>query len=142
VIREILIRKHGCQPDTLIFLEDHTLQTSWDNATSAAALEITQTCSSITIAVYTQKSESVSKTADFELRRADGRPILHYVYESSPYSAAPDSMERHDGTAALTYFENKHQRLLKGYYYTGRGRQTFGTMQFHFEKKELRGQYI
>ena len=90
--------------------------------------------------MYTMESESVSQTAEFEIRKGDGRPVLHYIYDNHPKSAAPGSMERHEGTAALTYFEEK--RLLEGSYYTGRGRQTFGNMTFFYEKPKLFGRFF
>jgi len=49
-------------------------------------------------------------------------------------------MERHEGTAALTYFDDKH--TLEGTYYTGRGRQTFGGMMFRFKEKKLYGRFL
>jgi SMODS-associating 2TM, beta-strand rich effector domain len=116
------------------------MTSSWNNANKAAVLEITQTSSSIVVALYTMNSESVSQTAEFEVRRADGRPVLHYIYENHPYSPAPGSMERHEGTVALTYFAAK--RMLEGSYYTGRGRQTFGTMTFYFQGQNLSGRFL
>jgi len=61
---------------------DGTVTSSWNNKTSPAVLEITQSSSSIIVAMYTLQSESVSQTAEFEVRRADGRPILHYIYDN------------------------------------------------------------
>ena len=51
-------------------------------------------------------------------------------------------MEPHEGSAELTFFESKQERALKGSYYSGRGRQTFGTMNFTFQEKRLHGQLM
>lgn len=116
-----------------------TITSSWKTGPSAAVLEIVQTASSIRVALYALESHSESRTADFEIR-GDGRPMLHYIYESIPKSAAASTMERHEGTAALTYFSDK--RLLEGGYYTGRGRQSQGDMTFYFKERKLYGRFF
>lgn len=121
-----------------------TITSSYNTVTTPAALEITQTSSSIVVAVYTGDSESLSQTAEFEVRKADGRPVLRYFFENRPDARAAAGMERHEGTAELVYFEDRQprQRQLQGSYYTGRSRQTFGRMEFNFEVKKLRGRFM
>lgn len=92
------------------------------------------------VALYTMDSQSVSHTAEFELRRGDGRPVLLYIYDNKPSPTAINAMEPHEGTAALTYFEDK--RLLDGSYYTGRSRQSYGKIMFSFKEKRLQGRYF
>jgi hypothetical protein len=116
-----------------------TITSSWKAGQSPAALEIVQTASFIRVALYALESHSESRTADFEIR-GDGRPVLNYIYENIPKSAAANTMERHEGTAALTYFSDK--RLLEGGYYTGRGRQSQGEMTFYFEGRKLLGRFF
>src|SRR5260370_30093919 len=116
-----------------------TITSSWKTGQSQAVLEIVQTASSTRVALCALESHSESRTADFEIR-GDGRPVLHYIYESIPKSAAVNTMERHEGTASLTYFNDK--RLLEGGYYTGRGRQSQGEMTFYFEQRKLLGRYF
>jgi hypothetical protein len=116
-----------------------TVTSSWQTGQRPAILEIVQTASAIRAALYTTDSHSESRTADFEIR-GDGRPVLHYVYENVPNSTAASTMERHEGTAALTYFSDK--QLLEGGYYTGRSRQSQGEMTFYFRSKKLCGRFF
>lgn len=116
-----------------------TITSSWGSQRLPAVLEIVQTASSVRAAVYTFNSHSESQTAAFNIR-GDGRPVLYYVYENTPNSAAAATMERHEGTAALTYFREK--RLLESSYYTGRGRQSQGEMSFYFETEALHGRFL
>jgi hypothetical protein len=116
-----------------------TITSSFQTGQRPAVLEIVQTASALGLALYSMDSHSESRTADFELRR-DGRPVLHYIYENIPKSTAAGSMERHEGTAALTYFGDK--RLLEGGYYTGRSRQSQGEMTFYFKSKKLCGRFF
>lgn len=44
-------------------------------------------------------------------------------------------MEMHEGSVSLTLLEDI--RVLDGTYYTGRGRQTHGTMRFAYSAPEL-----
>jgi hypothetical protein len=115
------------------------LTSSWQAGQSPAVLEIVQTSSFIMVALYAMGSHSESRTADFEIR-GDGRPVLHYIYENIPNPTATGTMERHEGTAALTYFRDK--RLLEGAYYTGRGRQSQGAMTFYFKDKTFHGRFF
>ena len=116
-----------------------TITSSWQPNRLPAAIEIVQTASSISVALYGSNSHSESCVADFEVR-GDGRPVLHYVFENIPNSSAVTTMERHEGTAMLTYFEDK--KLLEGGYYTGRGRQSQGEMTFYFKGKKLSGRFF
>lgn len=60
---------------------------------------------------------------------------LHYIYRNAPGSLSSDSMQMHLGTVSLVCFADT--RVLEGNYYTGRGRQTYGTMRFEFTDRTL-----
>ncbi len=110
------------------------LKSSYDNEELEAVLEIVQTSSAIAVSLYSERSHSVSEIADFTVG-SNGQTRLHYVYRNAPASLSPDSMQMHLGTVALTYFADV--RALEGDYYTGRGRQTYGTMRFEFSDRTL-----
>ena len=85
---------------------------------------IDQTWSHINIVLETGSSKSRSMVASFLTKEAGG-PTLVYEYLNEPKSGATKSMEIHRGSANLTLIGDN----LEGQYYTGRGRQTFGSMK-------------
>ena len=110
------------------------LHSSHNGEELEAVLEIVQTSSGISVSLYGERSQSVSEIADFTVG-SNGQTKLHYVYRNAPGSLSPDSMQMHLGTALLVCFTDA--RVLEGDYYTGRGRQTHGTMRFEFAGRAL-----
>lgn len=92
-----------------------------------ATLTIIQTWTSIQISLETSTSLSQSQVASFETDRNIER-TLTYQYLSEPKPGAIETMQTHRGTAELRIKNNG--ALLEGDYYTGRGRLTFGTLNF------------
>jgi hypothetical protein len=107
---------------------------STDSREAEAVLEIDQTASKVIVSLYTEGSQSVSQIADFK-PATNGALQLHYSYRNEPAPHSPGSMQIHVGTGALTYFEDMN--VLEGEYYTGRGRQTYGTMRFQFDSRTV-----
>lgn len=107
---------------------------SHDGRERAIVLEVRQTASRIELSGYTEQSESVSKVASFETR-SDGGVYVTYAYENRPRSGTPQTMECHEGTTTLTYFDDI--RVLQGSYYTGRGRHTDGTIRVTYDRRSL-----
>lgn len=77
----------------------------------------------ISIVMETEYSKSQSEMVFFNTRSAEGIS-LSYLYRNNPNSSAVQSMNMHQGTVSLVIKEH----VLEGYYYTGRGRQTFGDL--------------
>ena len=90
-----------------------------------AELTISQTWTSIVISLETASSISRSRAAAFVIDQP-GRISLIYEYLCEPRSVATDTMHTHRGTAELHI--NSNGTLLEGEYYTGRDRQTYGTL--------------
>lgn len=107
-----------------------------DGAEVKAALEIRQSFTKISVAMYFPKSRSSSIVAGFS-RELDGPTALHYEYQNTPVADATDTMHIHQGTASLRFI--KASRHLDGSYYNwGRDdRGHVGTMTFRWECKEL-----
>lgn len=110
------------------------LKSSYDNQELEAVLEIVRTSSAISVSLYGERSQSVSEIADFTVG-SNNQTKLHYVYRNAPGSLSPESMQMHLGTVSLVCFTDA--RVLEGDYYTGRGRQTYGTMRFEFVGRAL-----
>jgi hypothetical protein len=90
-----------------------------------AELTIYQTWTSILISLETGTSISRSRAAAFVIDQP-GRISLIYEYLCEPRPDATDTMHTHRGTAELHISSNG--ALLKGEYYTGRDRQTYGAL--------------
>jgi len=90
---------------------------------------IRQTSSSIAIQLRFPESTSSSHTAS--LMRSD--PLapytLIYIFQSIPKPKAISTMEIHLGTTQLAISDD--QSKLEGDYYTGRGRNNYGSIEFH-----------
>ncbi len=92
-----------------------------------AELLISQTWTSILISLETKTSISRSRAATFVIDQPE-RISLIYEYLCEPRPVATDTMHTHHGTAELHISSNG--TLLEGEYYTGRDRQTYGTLNF------------
>ncbi len=90
----------------------------------AVSVVINQRWTKMLVRLDAQHSQSRSTTAS--LRTTDlANPELSYQYVNEPHSNAPATMEMHRGTATLELIGS----VLKGGYYTGRGRGEVGTIE-------------
>lgn len=104
------------------------LKSSYDeyNEPHKITMSIKQSWTKILITLHTETSKSCSKTASLLLNtKCD--PMLLYFYQNDPHIDSKSSMEIHYGTCEHTY--NKENKTLDAWYYSGRGRNTTGTIQ-------------
>ena len=106
-----------------------TLKSSFDNHLSEvkATLKIFQTWTRIKILLTTDQSSSHSESASIVIDAPEGK-YLSYQYINDPKSNAVETMSIHRGTVRLVFDEKKN--TLEGEYYSGRGRQNFGSLYF------------
>lgn len=90
---------------------------------ASATVRISQTWTSIGIALETSRSTSRSLTAAVLTKDPTGDRLI-YEYLNEPRATAEESMQTHRGTAVLAIRDER----LEGDYYTGRGRTTHGTL--------------
>lgn len=93
---------------------DAIRSTAWD-AAGAGRLEC-----------RTEQSESHSLTASLLVQQPGGM-TLSYQYQSEPKLVTSPTMHPHRGTAVVKW--KAKGELLEGEYYTGRGRQNYGTVR-------------
>ena len=105
------------------------LKSSFDShsAEQKATLKISQTWTRIKILFTTDQSSSHSESASIVIDAPEGK-YLSYQYINEPRSNAIETMSIHRGTATLIFNEKKN--TLEGQYYSGRGRQKFGSLHF------------
>ena len=105
------------------------LKSSFDNHSSEvkATLKIFQTWTMIKILMTTDQSSSHSESASIVIDTPEGK-YLGYKYINDPKSNAVETMSIHRGTVRLIFDEKKN--TLEGEYYSGRGRQNFGSLYF------------
>jgi len=105
------------------------LKSSFDNHSSEikATLKIFQTWTRIKILMITDQSSSHSESASIVVDTPEGK-YLSYQYINDPKSTAVETMGIHRGTVRLVFDEKKN--TLEGEYYSGRGRQNFGSLYF------------
>ena len=99
------------------------IKSSHNHATKNADVFISQSYSKFSMILKTDESTSITTMAHLEL----GNPIyrtLTYSFISKPRPLSAASMNVHEGTANLEILKN--DTALRGYYYSGRGRQNFG----------------
>ena len=108
---------------------DGKIETSFrgNSPESKATLKIFQTWTEIKIIFTTSSSKSESKTGSMILRSPEG-PCLVYQFRNKPRPDAAETMNIHDGTTELLFDEKIDG--LSGEYYSGRGRQNFGSLSF------------
>jgi hypothetical protein len=94
-----------------------------------ASIEIIQSWTRIIIKLRTEKSKSHSIVATLTTENPGGI-ILSYAYLNEPKANAKKTMHIHKGTAWLTL--DKNGEMFEGEYYTGRDRQSYGSL--HFER--------
>ncbi len=105
------------------------LKSSFDNHSSEvkATLKIFQDWTRIKILMTTDQSSSHSESASIVIDAPEGK-YLSYQYINEPKSTAVETMNIHRGTVRLVFDEKKN--TLEGQYYSGRGRQNFGSLYF------------
>jgi len=105
------------------------LKSSFDNHSSEikATLKIFQTWTRIKILMITDQSSSHSESASIVVNAPEGK-YLSYQYINDPKPTAVETMSIHRGTVRLVFDEKK--KTLEGEYYSGRGRQNFGSLYF------------
>jgi hypothetical protein len=101
---------------------------SYDNFSTEHAITvlIEQTWTRMSIQLQSNSSASISSVAGILLHSAEPN-ILTYQYRSEPKADAVETMQMHVGTTWLK-ISNDHT-TLDGQYYTGRGRQNFGSIR-------------
>jgi hypothetical protein len=106
-----------------------TLKSSFDNHASEVkvTLKIFQDWTKIKILMTTEQSSSHSESASIVIDASEGK-YLSYQYINEPKSNAVETMNIHRGTVRLVFDEKKN--TLEGEYYSGRGRQNFGSLYF------------
>lgn len=106
-----------------------TLKSSYDNFATdiEAQLIIEQTATRIKICGTFNKSKSVSIHENFGRSEIDNRVALFYFFRNEPAYDATQTMAMHEGSAKLTY--SPENDSLTGYYYSGRDRNNFGTIE-------------
>jgi len=112
------------------------LATSFNDNTSKikATLEIFQTWSRMKIVLTTNQSVSRSEVSSIVTQNPEGQ-YLNYQYFNEPKPNAVQTMNIHHGTANLLF--NEKNNSLSGEYYSGRGRQNFGSLFFKKKRQQL-----
>ena len=108
------------------------LTSSYNNTKIDIVLYIKQSWSKIAIRTETVTSTSFTTMAALNTEE-NLDPGLKYEYLSEPGAFATETMQIHKGTGHLRM--SGDGKTLIGDYYTGRGRQTFGTLELHFVSK-------
>ncbi|MBN3945015.1 MAG: hypothetical protein HWQ38_00365 [Nostoc sp. NMS7] len=92
-----------------------------------------QTWTRINLRLVTQNSSSYSIMAAVNTHDSS-EPSLKYEYMNEPSALSVNTMNAHRGTANLQLSPDGKE--LAGDYFTGRGRQNLGTMEFKFISRE------
>jgi len=93
-------------------------------------VRISQTWTRIMILLSSGTSHSHTLTASIQVQEPEGM-VLTYQFENQPKPHALKTMEIHIGTARLVFAAD---RVLEGYYYSGRGRGEYGSI--HLERSD------
>ncbi len=106
---------------------DGHLTSSFDKGATQhkATIKITQTWTRMGITLDAQHSRSHSVVATIVIDDTD--TVLSYEYLNEPMFQAKKTMHIHRGTAWLVLQPNSN--TLQGEYYSGRGRQNFGSLK-------------
>lgn len=103
------------------------IKSSFDNHESEikATLKIFQTWTRIKILLTTEQSVSKSEVASIITEAPEGK-YLNYQYINEPIPGPNKTMSIHRGTTRLLF--NEKDKTLSGEYYSGMGRQNFGSL--------------
>lgn len=109
------------------------IESSHDNFQSKNPIKvsISQTWTKIIISLESGFSKSKSEICGITISE-DKTKTITYQYLNEPLAIAIETMEIHKGTASLSI--DGDNKLLSGIYYSGRGRQNYGTIEL--KKKE------
>ena len=99
------------------------MKSSFKSTQKEADVAICQSYSKFSMVLKTDESTSTTMMAAFELANPIMRTLTH-TYLSEPLATSSSSMNIHEGTCNLEILEGDKE--MKGYYYSGRGRQNFG----------------
>ncbi len=99
------------------------IKSSHNNTTKNADVFISQSYSRFSMIVKTDESTSKTTMAHLELSNPIYRTLV-YSYISKPRPLSAPTMNIHEGMGNLEILKNDAE--LRGYYYSGRGRQNFG----------------
>jgi hypothetical protein len=94
------------------------------NSSKTVNVKISQTWTEIEIVLRSDSSQSHSIAAFISSKEPGGAAVI-YQYQNNPKVHAVDTMEIHYGTTKLTLIE---EGKLEGEYYSGRGRQNYGSL--------------
>jgi hypothetical protein len=88
------------------------------------SVDIKQSWTRISLMLESAGSTSRTLVGSLQVDTPEG-PVLSYQYQNEPKSGAPGTMQIHYGTARLVLRDGV---ALDGDYYSGRGRQEYGTI--------------
>jgi hypothetical protein len=110
-----------------------TLSTSFDEHAKkhSVDVQIIQSWTRLVLYLRGRDSKSHSLAATLITEGPDG-VVFSYQYRNEPLPQANESMQIHYGTARLTL---SAAGILEGDYYSGRGRQNFGSL--HLERRAV-----
>jgi hypothetical protein len=100
------------------------------NKEQKATLNISQRWTTISISLQTDRSKSSSLVAAMIIE-TESCTSIYYEYRNEPLPTAGATMHAHRGSAQLIL--DCDSRSLEGEYYTGRDRQTHGSMRFELQ---------
>lgn len=92
--------------------------------TQPVAVTIEQTWTKIVVRLNAEQSRSWSVTASVLTSSPEG-VVLTYLFDNAPEAETVNAMQRFRGTTVLV---STDPGRLEGYYYTGRGRETHGSL--------------
>ena len=92
------------------------------------SVHIKQTWTRMSVVLKTETSRSCSIVASLSTQASNG-PELTYTYRNEPLPHSVGTMSIHYGTATIR-LGDEGQRL-EGDYYSGRGRETYGSITVH-----------
>ncbi|MGC2423187.1 MAG: hypothetical protein WA666_02405 [Nitrospirota bacterium] len=123
--RTELIRKIGLvnTPDFEGKWDGNLFSSFGKNSYENVNVKIIQTWTKMQILLFTNKSQSHSLAAFISVNDPGG-PSLIYQYQNNPKPNAINTMQIHYGTTKL----NLTEQGLEGEYYSGRGRQNYGSL--------------
>ena len=93
---------------------------------------IEQTWTKMAVRLNAAKSRSWSVTASVLTNAPEGL-VLTYLFDNEPKAEAVSTMQRFRGTTVLVSTE---PGLLEGHYYTGRGRETHGSIELRWRLRD------
>ena len=93
--------------------------------TQPVTLTIEQTWTKIAVRLNAAESRSWSITASVLTNSPEGL-VLTYLFDNDPEAESDSTMQRFRGTTVLV---SAAPDRLEGYYYTGRGRETHGSLK-------------